>query len=120
MKNMELLLSIKLDNPEKISTNRMYSGMHWTKRNAIKDVYHYAMLSFRKHKITEYPVTIKYTFTWKSKALDSLNCAFSAKMCEDGLRACGVLVDDNPKYVVESSLRTIPGPSDTIQIDIYK
>lgn len=104
--------------PHKISSNATYSGMHWTKRKKIADLYHQSMLPFRKAIISEYPVDITYVFTFKGKPLDSSNTATMAKMLEDGMVKCGILKDDDWKHVSFTGLYTQKGESDLVEIYI--
>ncbi len=98
---MDIELSITL--PEKVSTNRIYSGVHWRKRQEWADLYHEEFLPIKgKIKVAEYPVVITYDFFFKKNALDTLNCAMMAKMLEDGMVAVGILKDDSPEYVSKS------------------
>ena len=108
--------------PEKISLNRLYSGIHWAKRVQLKDLYH-SFIRFQRLEPQEltYPVEITYTFTWKTRGLDSTNCAFMVKMLEDGLVLTGVLQGDGPKHVRKTTTVTICDPTskeDTVSIQI--
>lgn len=96
--------------PEKVSTNKVYSGMHWMKRNDLKNLYHLFMLQFkRKLKLEEssFPICIEYTFEWKTKPLDSTNQTFMIKLIEDGLVNAGILPDDDHRYVRETRSITL-------------
>lgn len=90
----------------KESTNKIYAGIHWTKRKQIKD----SILSVAGYfcrpstPIESYPVEIEYQFVFQTKALDTLNCAFMAKCFEDALRAFGTLKEDDPRFVARSIL----------------
>lgn len=87
--------------PIKISTNQIYSGIHWAKRKKIKDdIFNLTRISCREIKqIESYPVEIVYRYHFSSRALDTLNCAFMSKMFEDSLCSLGVIKDDTPTYV---------------------
>lgn len=98
---MDIELSITL--PEKVSTNKVYAGVHWRKRKEWADLYHQEFWPIKgKVKVEKYPVVITYDFSFKANALDSLNCAMMAKMLEDGMVAVGILKDDCPEYVAKS------------------
>jgi len=90
----------------KISTNKIYAGIHWTKRREAKDsVLGYATAFCRPvQKVGSYPVEIRYRFLFRTRPLDTLNTALLAKMFEDALCALGVLEDDDPKHVARSIL----------------
>lgn len=91
--------------PEKVSTNKVYSGMHWTKRSQLKNLYQLFLLQYRgKIKLDEsrFPVTITYRFEWHKHPLDSTNQTFLIKLIEDGLVNAGILPDDDHKYVKET------------------
>lgn len=93
----------------KESTNKIYAGIHWTKRKSIKDSFlDYARVFCRPVKRVEsYPVEICYRFVFGSKPLDTLNTAFMAKMFEDAFRSIGIIEDDSPKYVARSILEVV-------------
>lgn len=93
----------------KISTNKIYAGIHWGQRKSIKDrIYDTAERFCRPiQAIESYPVEISYRFIFGTRPLDTLNTAYMAKMFEDSLRALGVIKDDTPRYVKKSSLEII-------------
>jgi hypothetical protein len=90
----------------KFSTNKIYAGIHWTKRKEIKDSIHGYVLAFCRpvRQPESYPVEIRYNFFFGSRPLDTLNTAAMAKMLEDALRATKILKDDDPRYVTRSIL----------------
>ena len=96
----------------KQSTNKIYAGIHWTKRKELKDsILGYAVGFCRPvQKPESYPVQIRYRFFFVSRALDTLNCAYMAKAFEDAFRAIGILEDDDPKHVASSILEVIALP----------
>ena len=105
----------------KISTNKIYAGLHWSKRKAIAADYHLSVLSeVRKRKLSQYgmPVAIFFTFSFKGKLLDCSNCTFMAKMIEDGLVCAGIIKDDSPKYVEEIRIVSKKGEKDIVTIEI--
>lgn len=93
----------------KVSTNKIYGGIHWTERKSIKDSIHgYAVAFCRPVKIVQsYPVEISYKFTFATRSLDTLNTAFMAKCFEDSFRSIGILKDDSPKYVTKTILEVV-------------
>ena len=70
--------------PEKLSLNKFYSGMHWSKRKKIADEWHRALLPYKK-KLTpeETPTGVTYDFYLKGKLLDVSNCCGMVKLLED-------------------------------------
>lgn len=97
----------------KVSTNKIYEGIHWTKRREHKDsISGYARAFCRPIQVPEsYPVEIRYRFLFRTRALDTLNCAYMAKMFEDSLRTLEVLEDDSPKFVARSIIESIVVPA---------
>ena len=87
--------------PEKVSTNAIYAGKHWTYRNRQKEDWLWSVKSVRANlrPVESYPVTLCMTFYLKGRVLDSSNCSFMGKMIEDALVKLGVLKDDSYKYV---------------------
>lgn len=123
--NQEPLLVFEMEVPEKISLNRIYSGVHWNTRREWADDYHEHIWALQiKQKITKYPVKIRYIFTFANAPLDTLNCALMAKMIEDGLKREGVIVEDNWKNVNEASIRTQKHKDkklkDMVMVEIYE
>lgn len=92
--------------------------MHWTKRNKLKDLYHEALLEYRKLKVNSYPVTITYIFTFKSRPLDTTNCSFMVKLLEDSLIANGVILNDDITKVDETCILVQTGDKDQVEICI--
>ena len=110
------MVHIKIPLPEKVSTNKIYSGMHWTKRSKLKDLYHNSLLPFRKMKHEDYPAAISYIFTFKSKPLDTTNCTFMCKMLEDGLIANGIIKNDDYLCINETSIIVQKGETDEVEV----
>lgn len=113
------MLHITIPVPEKVSSNAIYSGMHWAKRKALADLYHNSLIEYRNERITDYPVTLSFIFNWKSRALDCSNTFFCAKLLEDALVQMGVLKDDSPQYVFEVSVISQKGERDEVTILIH-
>lgn len=93
----------------KFSTNKIYAGIHWSKRKEIKDGILSVTAGFCRPilKVKSYPVRIVYRFVFRSRSLDTLNTAAMAKMFEDAFRTLGILQDDSPKFVNKSELEVI-------------
>lgn len=113
------MLSIKLPIPEKVSTNKVYEGMHWGKRKKLADLYHTTFLQFKnKFVVTSYPIEITFIYTFKSRPLDVDNVSFMTKMCIDGMRHIGLLQDDSIDFIQGLDTKIKRGDKDSIQIII--
>lgn len=104
----------------KISTNKIYAGVHWGQRQSIKE----RVLDTAKRfcypiqKIESYPVEIVYRFVFRSRPLDTLNCAYMSKMFEDALCALEVIKDDSPQYVARTVIEVIAVPKSKVKKEI--
>lgn len=86
--------------PEKISLNKVYAGVHWTKRRQWAEDMHWSVLNSRILPYSgPFPVDCRYHFHLHGKQLDSSNTAFLMKLVEDGLVQAGVIPDDTRQYV---------------------
>ena len=96
----------------KFSTNKIYAGIHWSKRREIKDsILDYAGAFCRPvKKFGPYPIQICYRFFFTSKPLDTTNCTFLVKMFEDALVSLKILEDDSPQYVARSIIEVVMVP----------
>lgn len=114
---MQNTVSISFPIPEKISLNKSYAGMHWSKRSALKTLYHQQFLEFKnKIKIKMYPIEVTYVFEFSGTPLDVSNCALMVKMLEDGMVVNGLLKGDEPEYVASIKMISKKGPKDIITI----
>ena len=98
----------------KISTNKFYSGMHWTKRKKIKDVYKYLIRS--KHKgqfLKSKQYEVEYTFYFKTRALDASNCSAMVKMIEEIL-----FEDDKSDIITSVTMKSRKGKEEYVEIKI--
>ena len=105
---------IKLYDLPKISLNKWYAGMHWTKRKQIKDNYTVIVKSqcsevFSKDKM----YSVDYKFYFKSRPLDASNCTAMVKMIEDI-----IFEDDTYKIVRELKISSDKGYNDLVEIKI--
>ena len=116
------MIELEVTIPEKISLNKIYGGVHWSKRKEWADMYHEEFLDVKGVRVgaEEYPVRITYNFQFVKQALDTLNCAMMAKMLEDGMVLAGILKDDSPDYVRESVIvsRKVRGKVDKVLVSI--
>ena len=101
----------------KISTNQIYAGKHWTKRNEHKANYLQAYLnSFKRLGLSfQDKIDISICFKFKKNALDADNCSYMCKLLIDCMREANIIIDDTPKYVGWVSMMSEKG-DDTIDI----
>lgn len=100
----------------KISLNQWYAGSHWSKRNEIKNNYHYLIQSQLKsnYQFTkEQKYEVNYVFFFKTKPLDASNCVAMVKLIEDVL-----FEDDNYKIIQNISIQSNKGKEDLVYIQI--
>lgn len=114
------MYKFKIDLPDKVSANATYAGVHWAKRKKWKDNMLLACLCFKRAESIEKIVDVDYTFYFKSRALDSENCAFMGKMITDCMVKYGILQDDSIKYVrrVSYESRKSPNKTDYVEIEL--
>lgn len=92
----------------KISTNKIYSWIHWTIRNKIAEWYHnLTKQDCMNLKSIEKKINLKMDFYFKSYALDSSNCSFMWKMIEDSLVKNWLIKDDTNKFVWEFNIESV-------------
>lgn len=111
-------MKITIPIPEKLSTNKIYSGIHWTKRNQHKNLYRNYFLDIKPNQNYEFPVEITYIFRFKSKWLDNTNATYMAKLIEDSLIKQGFIPDDSPDYVNGTHIFCYKGNRDEVDIHI--
>jgi len=109
---------IELFDLPKISTNKIYAGVHWRQRKQQKDQFLLLTNSFKKLEKVERKVDLEFTFYFKKKPLDSSNCSYLGKLLEDCLVAHGVLQDDTIKYVGKVSYQSLKGDQNKTIIKI--
>ena len=108
-------MEIILKDLPKVSLNKWYAGMHWTKRKKIKDNYTLIVKSqFNKTLPKTNTYNTEYHFTFKSRALDASNCVAMVKMIED-------IIFENDSYkIVKSILITSDkGLEDSVKIKVF-
>ena len=100
---MEITL---LDLP-KISTNKIYAGVHWRQRKQQKDQY-LILTKNEKKKLDKIAkkIELEFIFYFKSRALASSKCSYMGKLLEDCLVAHGVLQDETLKHVGKVSYQS--------------
>jgi hypothetical protein len=109
-------MTIVLKDLPKISLNKWYAGMHWTKRKKIKDIYTLLVKSqFKSVLSSEHSYNTEYHFTFKSRPLDASNCVAMVKMVED------IIFASDGYKVIKSILTTSnKGVEDKLEIKITK
>lgn len=86
--------------PEKVSLNKIYSGIHFRERMRHKEDYAWAVKESGVGKwCGTFPVAMHYHFRVKGSRLDVSNHAYMLKMTEDALVYNETLPGDDPKYV---------------------
>lgn len=91
--------------PEKISLNKIYSGIPFRERSQHKDEYYFAVLASnipRYHGA--YPVRMRYHFRVPGTKLDISNHAYMLKMVEDALVHAKIIEEDDQRYVREITI----------------
>ena len=107
-------MDITLYNLPKISLNKWYAGMHWTKRKKIKDNYTQIVRSqFSSLLSRDNTYKVKYHFTFKSRPLDASNCVAMVKMIEDI-----IFETDSYKVVTEIVITSSKGLEDKVVIKV--
>lgn len=101
------IYNIELYDLPKISLNKFYSGMHWTKRKEIKDNYKLIIKNQYKRVLSkEKEYRVSYNFFFKIKPLDVSNCSAMVKLIED------VIFEDD-KYDIVKAI-TVTSEKDTV------
>jgi len=111
---MKKLEQITLTGLPKISLNKWYAGIHWTKRKKIKDIYKLIVKNQFKYlfsKLNTY--TVEYIFYFKSRPLDASNCVAMLKMIEDI-----IFESDGYNIIKEISIKSLKGKEDKVIIKI--
>lgn len=123
---MNSLYRIEIDlKAQKFSTNKIYSGIHYSQRKKQKDTIGWLIKkaliknSFKQdHNFKNWPVIFKYRFEWASRPLDCSNCTYMAKIVEDWLIKLGILPDDSPKYVEGMWVESKKGAKNNLILEV--
>ena len=113
------IMRITLPLPQKVSTNTIYAGVHWSKRKEMADLYHMAMLPYRRKKIPT-PCELYFFFTFKKAALDCSNCSYMVKLFEDAMVLNEMIPDDSIRYVQKIHIESAKGVEDAVTIEAVK
>lgn len=119
------LFSLNLDMVLKVSTNQIYSGVHYRRRMKHKKLYQWEVLrAIREQNISpvhSYPVVLIFYFYFSKNQLDSSNCSYMGKLIEDALVKHEIFTDDRPVYVKApyyESRKTNKGEKDKIVLEV--
>jgi hypothetical protein len=82
--------------PEEVSSNKFYSGCHWSKRKKIADKYHYLVKSQLSQKLDMINKPVEIIIKYNNK-FDIDNQGIMSKMIIDALKGV-VIKDDSRKY----------------------
>lgn len=109
MTHRPMILELEIE-AEVPSLNDYYAGEHWAQRKKTRDSWH-LMVAGEAPNVTvdDYPVSVEceVRFGDGRKQLDAINTAAVCKLVTDGLRACGVLEEDSPKYISDVHLSSV-------------
>lgn len=109
-------MKITLTDLPKVSTNKIYAGVHWKKRKEIKDNYKLIVKNqFKSVLSKDKSYIVNYIFTFKNKPLDAMNCTYMAKMIEDI-----IFEDDKHDIITHFSIESIKGEKDSVLIEIIE
>jgi hypothetical protein len=107
-------MEIILKDLPKHSLNKIYSGVHWTKRKKDKDTYKIIINSqFKEVLSKEFIYKVSYEFNFKRNALDTSNTVYMLKMIEDI-----IFQDDTYKIIPELNIKSQKAKEDFIKITI--
>jgi hypothetical protein len=109
-----MIREIILKDLPKHSLNKIYSGVHWTKRKKDKDTYKIIINSqFKEVLSKEFSYKVSYEFNFKRNALDTSNTVYMLKMIEDI-----IFEDDTYKIIPELNIKSQKAKEDFIKITI--
>lgn len=105
-KDIILQFSVDLDEDLKMSLNKIWWGVHWWVRSTFRNVWHEEIYDIAKrnnfHPISDL-IHIEYVYRFKTRYLDTSNCAVMNKAIEDWLVEAWVLKDDTPQYITSAT-----------------
>ena len=109
-----VIISMKI--PKKISTNKIYEGVHWSQRAKDKDLFLWEFLTIASKipEIESCDLTFDYEF--KSRPLDCDNCSYMTKLIIDCLRHYHKIKDDTPDIVKSIKITSKKGDVDKVKI----
>ena len=107
-------MEINLYDLPKISLNKWYAGVHWTKRKEIKDTYKLLIKSqFKQVLSKDNQYEVEYIFFFRIKPLDASNCVAMVKLIEDV-----IFEDDKWNIVLSIKIKSIKSKEDRVLIKL--
>ena len=103
---------ITLKGLPKTSTNKFYSGMHWSKRQRLVKQFWAIVRSQTTEKFTK-PCRVEYNFYFENNPLDVSNCGAMIKLVEDIL-----FPDDSNKVVKQITITSEKSITERLRIKI--
>ena len=107
------MISLTLNGLKKLSANKYYAGMHWTKRKELKDNYKLSIKSQCKRKFAKGKYRTNWYFEFKNKPLDASNCFVMLKMIEDV-----IFENDEWDLIKIGAVESFKGKEDKVTIKI--
>lgn len=105
---------IELKDLPKHSLNKVYSGVHWSKRKKDKDTYKLIVKNQFKDVLSKDKVyKVSYDFRFKRNPLDTSNCVYMLKLIEDI-----IFEDDTYKIIPELNIKSSKDKEDKLIIKI--
>ena len=109
---------VEFELPEKLSTNKIYEGVHWTVRKKHKDLFLWCFVGVASKIKPVDNCDLEFEFGFKSKPLDCDNCSYMAKLLIDCLRHFNKITDDTPQYVKSVKISSQKSDKDKVKIKI--
>lgn len=105
-KDILLQFTVTLDEDLKMSLNKIWWGVHWWVRSTFRNIWHEEIYAIAKQNDIK-PITdmihIEYVYRFKTRYLDTSNCAVMNKAIEDWLVEAWVLKDDTPQFITSAT-----------------
>ena len=107
---------VEIELPKKISTNKIYGGVHWALRAKDKDLFVWSMLGAAKDIPVVESCDLEFHYEFKQRPLDCDNCSYMTKLFIDCLRHYGKIKDDTPQVVKSIKITSRKGDVDKVKI----
>ena len=105
---------IEIKDLPKVSSNKIYSGSHWSFRKKLKDKYIWLVKSqFKGQLLKNKQYKVKYCFEFKRNPLDASNCSYMVKMIEDI-----IFQSDGYKIIQGVYMESKKGTEDKVTIEV--
>ena len=109
---------IEFDLPEKLSTNKIYEGVHWSERKKHKDLFLWSFVGIASKIKPVQSCDLEFEFGFKSKPLDVDNCSYMTKILIDCLRHYRKIPDDTPDFVYSIKISSKKSNKNNVVIKI--